>query len=136
MGFPGWWQLVATLFGALIALWLLMLAALWLVGPGDKTMLRESLRLIPDILRLIKRLAGDPSLPRGIRVRLTLLLAYLALPFDLVPDFIPVIGYVDDVLAVAIVLRSVVRIAGAGVLESHWPGTPDGLLAVRRLVGL
>ena len=136
MGIPGWWQLVATLFGALIALWLLMLAALWLVGPGDKTMLRESLRLIPDILRLIKRLAGDPSLPRGIRVRLTLLLAYLALPFDLVPDFIPVIGYVDDVLAVAIVLRSVVRIAGAGVLESHWPGTPDGLLAVRRLVGL
>ena len=76
------------------------------------------------------------SLPRGIRWRLGLLLAYLALPIDLVPDFIPVAGYADDVLLVAWVLRSVVRAAGPEALERHWPGTPQGLQVVRRLAGV
>jgi uncharacterized membrane protein YkvA (DUF1232 family) len=132
-GLPEWWQILVAMLGALIALWLLILAALWRGNPSDEDTLRESLRLIPDVLRLVKRLAGDSGLPRGIRIRLALLLGYLALPIDLVPDFIPVIGYADDVLAVAIVLRSVVRIAGPEALERHWPGTPDGLRIVRRL---
>ena len=68
------------------------------------------------------------------RVRLWLLLGYLALPVDLVPDVIPVIGYADDAVLVVWTLRSVLRRAGADALERHWPGTPDGLAAVRRLV--
>ena len=64
------------------------------------------------MLRLLPRLAADRSLPRGVRVRLALLLAYLASPIDLVPDFIPVIGYADDAIIVAAVLRSVARQAG------------------------
>jgi uncharacterized membrane protein YkvA (DUF1232 family) len=71
-----------------------------------------------------------------VRVRLWLLLGYLALPVDLVPDFIPVIGYADDAVIVALALRSVTRHAGADALERHWPGTPEGLAAVRRLAGL
>lgn len=67
---------------------------------------------------------------------LWLLVAYLALPIDLVPDFIPVLGYADDAIVVALVLRSVVRGAGPQALERHWPGTQDGLAAVRRLAGL
>jgi uncharacterized membrane protein YkvA (DUF1232 family) len=63
-----------------------------------------------------------------------LLLAYLASPIDLVPDFVPVLGYADDAIVVAAVLRSVVRAAGPQVLESHWPGSPEGLAALRRLV--
>jgi len=85
------------------------------------------------VVRLVRRLAGDASLPRSLRWRLGLLLAYLALPFDLVPDFIPVAGYADDVLLVAWVLRSVVRAAGPEALDRHWPGTPQGLDVVRRL---
>lgn len=94
------------------------------------------MRLLPDILRLLKRLAADPGISRGVRVRLALLLAYLALPFDLIPDFIPVLGYADDAIIVALVLRSVTRRAGPEAVTRHWPGTPAGLAAVRRLCRL
>jgi uncharacterized membrane protein YkvA (DUF1232 family) len=70
-----------------------------------------------------------------VRVRLWLLLGYLAMPIDLVPDVIPVIGYADDAIVVALVLRSVVRRAGPDAVVRHWPGTPDGLAAVQRLTG-
>src|SRR6185437_8075747 len=98
--------------------------------------IRDALRLLPDLVRLLRRLAGARTLPRGVRIRLWLLLAYLAMPFDLVPDFIPVIGYADDAVIVAFALRSVTRRAGHAALDRHWPGTPDGLAAVRRLAGL
>ena len=130
-----WWSIVLALGGGLLLLWCALLVALW-AGRPDELGLRDALRLLPDVVRLLRRLAGDPELPRGVRVRLWLLLAYLALPFDLVPDFIPVIGYADDAVVVAFALRSVVRHAGIGALERHWPGTPDGLRAVCRLAGL
>ena len=85
---------------------------------------REAVRLLPDVLVLVRRLAGDRSLPGSVRWRLLLLLGYLVLPIDLVPDFIPVVGYADDALLVAWVLRSVVRTAGPEALDRHWPGTP------------
>ena len=92
--------------------------------------------MLPDTVRLASRLARDPSLPRGVRIRLWLLLGYLILPVDLVPDFVPVIGYADDAIVVALVLRSVVRRAGAEALERQWPGSPEGLAAIVRLAGL
>jgi len=132
---PGWaWSLVGVLAGLLL-LWALLVAVLWASKP-DEVRLRELLRLLPDVLRLVRRLAADGSLPRGVRVRLWLLLAYLALPIDLVPDFIPVLGYADDAIAVALVLRSVVRRAGTEAVTRQWPGTPDGLAALRRLARL
>lgn len=102
----------------------------------DDVSLRDAMRLLPDLLRLFKRLAADPTLPRGVRVRLALLLGYLVLPFDLIPDFVPVLGYADDAIVVALALRSVTRRAGPAALSEHWPGTPEGLLAVRRLCRL
>lgn len=72
-----------------------VIAALVVVRPKGP-LLKEALRLLPDLLRLLRRLAADTTLPRGVRVRLGLLLAYLAIPFDIVPDFIPVLGYADD----------------------------------------
>jgi len=118
--------------------WLILVAALYLAGrrSAEPARLRDGVRLLPDVLRLVRRLAGDGSLPRGVRWRLAFLLAYLVLPVDLVPDFIPVAGYADDVLLVVWVLRSVVRAAGPEALDRHWPGTPDGLEVVRRLVGI
>jgi uncharacterized membrane protein YkvA (DUF1232 family) len=92
--------------------------------------------VLPDVLRLLRRLAADKTLPRGVRIRLALLLAYLAIPIDVIPDFIPVLGYADDAVVVAIALRSVTRRAGPEAVERHWPGTPDGLAAIRRLAGI
>ncbi len=116
-------------------LWLALITALWFNRPDDLR-IRDAVRLLPDLIRLLRRLAADSTLPRGVRIRLWLLLVYLASPIDIVPDFIPVIGYADDAVIVAIALRSVTRHAGADALDQHWPGTPDGLAAIRRLAGV
>jgi len=120
---------------ALAATYLLLLAVL-LVSRPKGGLLQEAVRLLPDTLRLLHRLARDRTLPRGVRVRLWLLLVYLASPIDLVPDFLPVVGYADDVVVVVLTLRSVVHRAGPDALGRHWPGTPDGLAALWRLAGL
>lgn len=130
-----WWQWLIGVSVALVAAWALLVAALLLVRPRG-AMLREALRLLPDVLRLLRRLAADRTVARGVRVRLGLLMAYLALPFDLVPDFVPVLGYADDAIIVTLVLRGVVRRAGIGVVRRHWPGSADGFEALRRLTGL
>lgn len=119
----------------LVGMWLCLLGALAVARPRGN-LLAESLRLLPDVLRLVKRLASDGSLPRGVRVRLWALLAYLSFPLDLVPDFIPVLGYADDAIIVSAVLRSVVRRAGPEAIEAHWPGSEGGLVVLRRLTGL
>ena len=132
---PEWvWTLLAVA-GGLLLCWVVLVAVLWWRRP-EETRLRDLLRLLPDGLRLVRRLAGDRSLPRGVRVRLWLLLAYLASPVDLVPDVVPVLGYADDAVVTVLVLRSVVRRAGPEALSRHWPGTPEGLAAVRRAAGL
>ncbi len=128
-------QIVLAVLAGLALTWLALILALLVIKPKGG-LLKESLRLLPDVVRLLKRLATDRTLPRGVRVRLVLLFVYLAFPLDLIPDFIPVVGYADDAIIVAAVLRSVVRRVGIGPLEQHWPGTPDGLAAVARLARL
>src|SRR5829696_2047239 len=130
-----WWELALGLVAALVLVWLALVVGLILVRPRGG-LLREALRLLPDVLRLIRRLAADKSLPRGVRIPLALLLAYLAIPIDLIPDFVPVLGYADDAIIVTAVLRSVVRRAGLNAVRAHWPGTDDGFAAVGRLTGL
>lgn len=130
-----WWQTVVGVAGGLLLLWIVLLVLLWRAKP-DETTLRDALRLLPDLLRLLRRLAADRTLPSGVRLRLVLLLGYLVMPIDVVPDFIPVLGYADDAVIVAIALRSVTRRAGPEALERHWPGTPQGLQAIRRLAGI
>jgi uncharacterized membrane protein YkvA (DUF1232 family) len=118
-----------------IVLWLAFLVTLVVVRPRGLN-LREAKRLVPDTLRLLRALHGDTELPRSVRRWLTALAVYLAVPFDIIPDVIPVIGYADDVIIVAFVLRRVLRRAGPDVLEHHWTGSPAGLAALRRLAGL
>ena len=121
--------------GRIVLLYLVLLALLWQARRRnpDTARMREALRLLPDVLRLLRRLAADRDLPRGVRIRLILLIAYLASPIDLIPDFIPVLGYADDAIIVAIALRSVARRAGPQAIQAHWPGTPEGLQLVQRL---
>jgi uncharacterized membrane protein YkvA (DUF1232 family) len=127
--------LVLTIAIGLGLSYLVLVGALLVTRPKGN-LLGQTLRLLPDLLRLLRRLASDRSVPRAARVRLWLLLGYLAVPIDLVPDFVPVLGYADDAIIVSLVLRSVVRRAGAPVVRRHWPGTDDGLAALGRLTGL
>jgi uncharacterized membrane protein YkvA (DUF1232 family) len=127
-----WWAVSLGIGGGLVLIWAVLVAVLWLTMPTEYDV-KETLRLLPDLIRLVKRLATDPDTPRGVRIRLAVLLVYLALPIDLIPDFIPVLGYADDAIIVALVLRSVTRSAGPDALAKHWPGTPQGLIAVKRL---
>lgn len=130
-----WWDLAIGIAAALVVAWVALVIALAMLRPRGG-LLREAMRILPDVLRLIRRLAADRTLPRGVRIRLTLLLAYLAMPFDLIPDFIPLLGYADDAIIVTAVLRSVVRRAGLDPVRAHWPGSDDGLAALIRLTGL
>lgn len=131
------WSVVVGCAVGIVAIWLVLIAVMMATGRRfDRAVLQEILRVLPDLLRLLGRLATDRQVPLGVRVRLWLLLGYLASPIDLVPDFIPVIGYADDAVITAVVLRSVARRAGPDVLARHWPGTDQGLAAVLRAVGI
>ena len=120
---------------ALALVWTTLIIALVVLRPKDG-LLREAMRILPDTIRLLRRLATDRSIGVGVRVRLWLLFAYLASPVDLIPDFVPVLGYADDAILVAAVLRSVVRRAGPDAIRRNWPGTSDGLSIVWTLAGL
>jgi uncharacterized membrane protein YkvA (DUF1232 family) len=125
-------RITAGVVLGLLVCWLALLVMLWRLRPRNGVA-TEALRAVPDVVRLTHRLARDPDVPRSLRIWLWLLLAYLVSPIDLVPDFIPVIGYADDAVVVALVLRAVVRRAGRDAVTRHWPGSADGLAAVERL---
>lgn len=131
------WTIAGAVVAGLLLLWLALMLVLWLVArqEGQRVNLRDMLRLVPDLVRLLHGLARDPEVPRGVRIRLGALLVYLAMPIDLVPDFIPIVGYADDVVLVALVLRSVIRRAGPEAINRHWKGTPEGLVAIMKLAG-
>ena len=121
--------LVVAGIASLAAIWVALVVVLWVqqrrvAGAVDW---REIARLVPDVIRLIKRLATDPAVPRATRWWLIGLLGYLLLPIDLIPDFIPVLGFADDAIAIVIALRYAVRHAGEDAITRHWPGTPQGL---------
>jgi uncharacterized membrane protein YkvA (DUF1232 family) len=119
----------------LVVVWLAFVAFVFIIRP-DGSSLRDATRLLPDTLRLVRRLAADDTIPRRTRWLVALLLVYLASPLDLVPDFVPVIGFADDAIITAFVLRRVIRQAGPDKLREHWPGSADGLTALARLLRL
>jgi uncharacterized membrane protein YkvA (DUF1232 family) len=100
---------------------------------GRRRDARELVRFIPDCIVLFKRLLRDPRVPRRAKLAIALLVPYLAMPFDLVPDFIPVAGQVDDAILVAAAMAYVVRRAGRDVIEELWPGSERGLRVVLAL---
>lgn len=134
---PGWLITILGVVGGCLLIWLALVVFLVIENRrhGDATRAREILRLVPDVIRLVRRLVADPAVPRGTRALLGALLVYLLLPIDLIPDFLPVIGYADDAIITALVLRFATRHAGADAITRHWPGTEQGLRALRRLTG-
>jgi uncharacterized membrane protein YkvA (DUF1232 family) len=126
-----WWTLLLVSLGAVLAVYAAFIA--WLVIRGRRRDARAFARFIPDCIVLVSRLAQDPRVPRRRKVLLIALVAYLGLPFDLVPDFIPVAGQLDDAIIVALVLRHFVRAGGEPMLRELWPGPEQSLALILRL---
>jgi uncharacterized membrane protein YkvA (DUF1232 family) len=95
-----------------------------------------TVRLLPDAVRLLRDLAKDRSLPRSVRWKLAIALVYNVQPINLIPDVVPLIGIVDNLVITAWALRSALKTAGPGAVSRHWTGTPDGLAVLYRLVRL
>ncbi len=127
------WQGILIGLGAALLAYALFLV--WLIVAGRKEEARALVGLVPDFVVLLRRLLSDRRVSRRRKVVLAALIPYLAMPFDLVPDFIPVAGYLDDAVIVAFVLRHVLRGSGPELIEEHWPGPPTSLALVLRLAG-
>jgi len=121
------WLWLAVALGIGVLVWTAFVIVLLAAGRREEA--RALAGFIPDCLVLVGRLARDPRVPRRRKFLLLVLAGYLALPFDLVPDFIPVAGQLDDLIVVVLVLRSVLRGSGESVLREHWPG-PEASLGV------
>jgi uncharacterized membrane protein YkvA (DUF1232 family) len=122
-----------TLLGLAISVAVYAAAVLALVALGRRSDARALAGFMPDCVVLVRRLSRDPRVPRRRKLALVLLAAYLLLPFDLVPDFIPVAGQLDDAIIVAFVLRTLLRASGPDLLREHWPGPSASLNALMRL---
>src|SRR5947208_14753668 len=125
------WLITAA---ALLALYAAFVLAL--VAAGRRGEARALAGFVPDCVVLVRRLIGDERVPRRRKIVLWLVVAYLAVPIDLVPDFIPVAGQLDDAIVLALALRSLVRGSGPTLVREHWPGPEESLRAVLRLAGV
>jgi uncharacterized membrane protein YkvA (DUF1232 family) len=123
------WSLIAI--GVFVLVYAVLVLVLILAGRRESA--RALAGFIPDCVVLCGRLLNDPRVPRRKKFLLVAVTGYLALPFDLVPDFIPVAGQLDDVIVVALVLRSLLRGGGEPVVRAHWPGPESTLALVLRL---
>jgi uncharacterized membrane protein YkvA (DUF1232 family) len=126
-----WWNWLLLCAAIVVAVYAALIAALLLAGRRQEA--RASARFIPDCLILFRRLLGDDRVPRRRKILVGALIGYLAMPFDLVPDFIPIAGQFDDAIIVALVLRTVLRSGGPDLLREHWPGPTVSLNALLRL---
>jgi uncharacterized membrane protein YkvA (DUF1232 family) len=126
--------LIVEIALGLAVLWAALLVLFWLLRPkGVPT--REVLRLIPDVLRLLRSVIADRSAPLDVRVVLVGLLVWIVSPIDLIPEFVPGIGPLDDIIVAVVALRYTRRRLGAADLRSRWQGTPDGFELLLRVVG-
>ncbi len=119
------WKWLAAGSAAAVAIYAVLVVLLIILGRRSDA--RAIARFIPDCIALFRDLLRDPRVPRSRKWLVGALLAYLAMPIDLVPDFIPIAGQLDDALAVVLVLRALLRSGGPTLLRDHWKGPPATL---------
>lgn len=126
--------LITGIVLGLTALWAVLLVLFWLLRPKDVSV-REVIRVIPDLLRLLRALITDPLTPLDVRLVLVGLMAWILSPIDLIPEFIPVLGPLDDVVVAIVALRYTRRRLGVQSLHARWPGSEDGFALLVRVIG-
>ena len=127
------WGLLGTIVLSLLLAWAAFITLLWVVKPKDAR-LGELVRVVPDVLRLVRDLIGDRTAPIGVRLALVGLLAWLLNPVDIIPEFIPVLGPLDDVVVAVLVLRYVRRRLGEVGFREHWRGSDEGYASLSRVL--
>ena len=125
---------LAAILLALVALWAAFLVVFWILRPKDVSV-RELLGLIPDILRLLRSLIGDRGAPLDVRLVLIGLVAWIVSPIDLIPEFIPVLGPMDDVVVAIVAMRYVRRRVGVEDLRQRWAGSNAGFAMLLTVIG-
>ncbi len=125
--------LIAVL--AIVGVWLALVAVIWLHRP-TRDLAVPALRALPDIVRLARRLLADPRTPLRHRIGLVVLIVWLVSPIDLLPEFLPGIGPLDDIVAAAVILGWIGRQTGRARLEELWPGDAAGFGVVARMLRL
>jgi uncharacterized membrane protein YkvA (DUF1232 family) len=128
-----WWVWLLISLGVALVIYAGFVG--YLVVRGRRDDARALARFIPDCIVLFTRLAREPRVPRRRKLLLLALVGYLALPFDLVPDFIPVAGQLDDAIIVALVLRRFIKAGGEPLIRELWPGPEQSLAVILRLAG-
>ena len=125
------WQWLLVALGILVVFYAAFVG--YLLAAGRSETARAVARFVPDCVVLFRRLLADPRVPRRRKIVLGALVAYLAMPIDLVPDFIPIAGYLDDAVIVAFVLRHVLRGSAPELIDEHWPGPDESRSFILRL---
>lgn len=125
--------IVGIVAGILVA-WAVLVAALWLLRPPDVG-LRDLVGVVPDVVRLCRDLITDHAAPLAVRVALAALLVWIVSPIDLIPEFVPVLGPLDDVVVAVLVLRYVARRVGLRELRRRWQGSDAGFDLLARVLG-
>jgi len=122
------------LLAGLAVLWVALLALFWFLRPKGVPA-RDIVGVVPDVLRLLRALLVDRAVPFDVRLVLVGLLAWILSPIDLIPEFIPVLGPLDDVVVAVVAMRYVRRRLGVDELRARWVGTPEGFLLLLRVIG-
>ena len=126
---------ILAVIAAFVVIWLVLVAIIWLHRPS-RDLAMPALRALPDIVRLARNLLRDPRTPRSHKVALGVLIVWIVSPIDLLPEFLPGIGPLDDIVVAAVILGWVGRHAGPDRLRELWPGSPEGFALVARLLRL
>ena len=127
-------QLIIGIVLGLAVVWALLLAIFWLLRPKDVP-LREVVRVIPDLLRLLRAIVTDRQAPLDVRAVVAVLFVWILSPIDLIPEFLPGIGPLDDVIVAVVALRYVRRRLGIDDLRARWPGSAEGFAVLKRVIG-
>jgi uncharacterized membrane protein YkvA (DUF1232 family) len=127
-------DILVGVVAAIAALWIACLVLFWLARPRGVPA-REVLATVPDVLRLLRGLVADRSVPLDVRLVLVALIAWIVSPIDLIPEFVPVLGPLDDIVVAVAALRYVRRRLGTDALRARWRGSDAGFAVLARIIG-